>query len=154
MHNNMQHKGIIDLVSGSHVSVRVNRQTACSSCQMLERCHTSDGGDRFIEVPIFDDDDYKVGDSVLVCADSKVGRLAVFLGFCLPLMLLVSMTVLVRVMTCDDTTAALCGLAALIPYYIVLRFFRLKIQRKVTFRLKKVDGAENNINNKRIQESL
>ncbi len=154
MQNNIQHSGIVDSVSGGHVVVRVTRLPACSSCRGSQRCHSADGGDRLIELPALDDDDYHVGDPVLVCADASVGRFAVLLGFCLPLMLLVSMTVLVHVMTHDDTVAALCGLAVLLPYYLVLRIFRLKIQRKVIFRLRKINGTEDNIKNKRIQESL
>ena len=57
------------------------------------------------------------------------------------------MTVLVHVMTLDDTVAALCGLAVLLPYYLVLRIFRMKLQRKVTFRLRKINGTEDNIKN-------
>ncbi len=144
MHNKIQHKGIVDAVSNGMVVVRVTQLSACSSCQMLERCHSTDSRDKLIDVPVGDGVNYRVGDIVLVGADACVGRFAVLLAFGVPLVLFMGVIVLVREATHDDVAAALCGLVALFPYYVALRLFRGVVRRKVVFRLKKVAGAEDN----------
>lgn len=142
MHNNIQHKGIVDSVSEGNVVVRVTQLSACSSCRMSGHCHSSEGRGKLIDVPTDDAGGYRVGDRVVVSTDARAGHLAVLLGFGLPLVLLVGLTALVHVFAGDDVFAALCGLASLIPYYIVLRLLRRMVQREVTFRLRKVIGAE------------
>ncbi len=154
MHNNIQHKGIVDSVSKGVVVVRVTQLPACSSCQLSGRCHSAEGRDKLIEVLSDVADSYRVGDMVLVSADAQVGRLAVLVGFVLPMVLLVGVTVFMHQLVGEDTVAALCGLGALIPYYVVLRFFRGRLQGLVTFHLRKVFGTEENNNNQRIQETL
>lgn len=144
MHNNIQHKGIVDSVSEGNVVVRVTQLPACSSCRMSGHCHSAEGRDKLIDVPTDDAENYQVGDEVLVSTDARVGHFAVLLGFGLPLALLVGVTVLVHVFAGDDVVAALCGLASLLPYYIALRLLRRMVQRKVTFWLRSVIGAEYN----------
>lgn len=154
MRNNIQHKGIVDTVSDRIVKVRVTQMSACSSCLLSGRCHSSDGRDRIIEVPADHPDEYHVGDGVMVSADARVGHLAVLLGFGLPLVLLVCAVLLGRLVTGNDVIAALGGLTVLIPYFILLHLLRKKVQCLFSFRLRKVMSAEDSNSNKRIQESL
>lgn len=141
MRNNIQHKGIVDAVSDRMIKVRVTQMSACSSCLLSGRCHSADGRDRIIEVSADHPDEYHVGDHVMVCADARVGHLAVFLGFGVPLVLLVCSVILGRLATGNDVTAALGGLAALIPYFVLLYLLRQKVGRLFSFRLRKVMSA-------------
>ena len=68
-----------------------------------------------------------MGESVLVSVSSSLGHKAVSLGFGIPLALLLAVVVAANGLTGSEPVAALCGVGALIPYYILLYVFRARI---------------------------
>lgn len=93
---------------------------------------------------------YMVGQEVMVEITGKIGAMAVLLGFVVPT-ILVLLTVIASLYAMENVPelyvaepncqayAALLGLLALIPYYLLLYAFRAAIKQKVTFRLLTVD---------------
>lgn len=75
----------------------------------------------------------KVGETVVVSTSRDVANRALLLGFGIPLSLLVGILMLVLWQTSNEAVAALSGLLALVPYYILLYIFRHRIQRDVAF---------------------
>jgi sigma-E factor negative regulatory protein RseC len=64
------------------------------------------------------------------------GHIAVFLGYVMPLILLVAVLIILISLSVPELTAGLGALAVLIPYYFILYIFRNKISRKFIFTLK------------------
>ena len=70
-----------------------------------------------------------------VSASGTVASRALLLGFGVPFLVLVGVLVTVLLLTGNEGLSALCGLAALIPYYIILYLCRDGIRRQLTFYL-------------------
>ena len=60
---------------------------------------------------------------------------ALLLGFGIPFLVLVGVLVMVLLMTDNEGLSALCGLAALVPYYGILYLCRDRISRQLMFYL-------------------
>jgi sigma-E factor negative regulatory protein RseC len=72
---------------------------------------------------------------VVVCASPQVAAHALLLGFGIPFLLLVGVVVLMTLLGVDEAWAALAGLTAMIPYYIILYFLRGRLREKLAFTL-------------------
>ncbi len=74
-----------------------------------------------------------MGQEVTVIAAQAVGAKAVVLGFVVPLVVLLAVVVGALQMGVGEAQAALGGIVALIPYYIILYLCRSKLERIFTF---------------------
>lgn len=102
---------------------------------MAGHCHAAESKEKIVEVCCYGSAVYSKGQEVTVSTSGAVASRALFLGFGIPFLVLVSVLVLVLVTTGSEGLSALCGLAALIPYYGVLYLCRDRIRRQLTFYL-------------------
>ena len=138
MNNNIEHLGVVDSIDGICLKVRIQQMSACSSCKVAKHCSASEQKTKYVDV--YDAEAaalLHVGDEVKVKASLSAGYQAVWLGFGVPLLLMLLTILLVANVQSDETVAALAGIAILLPYYIVLYFLRDKLRRKFTFRVEK-----------------
>ena len=138
MTNTIEHRGIIENIDGICLKVKIVQMSACASCKVAKHCSASEQKTKHIDV--YDKESaalMQVGDEVKVKASLATGYQAVGLGFVVPLLLMLCVIFAVAKAQGDEAVAALAGLGALIPYYIVLYFFRDKLSRKFTFRVEK-----------------
>ncbi len=125
----VDHLGEVIYSSGSTVRVRMLVQSACAGCSAKRACGTSESEMRELEVHVTPNT-YQVGDQVSVSIKTQHGFLAVFIGYLMPLLLvLATLIVLIRVGV-DEGLSALTALSTLIPYYVVLRLLRSRIAKR------------------------
>ena len=67
-----------------------------------------------------------IGQKVTLAMDDRLGWLAVFFGYILPLIIVLTVLLATLAVTSSDTIAAVLSLGALLPYYILLAVFRKK----------------------------
>ena len=139
MENKIRHIGIVESINGECVKVRIVHSSACSSCKAAKQCHTSESKEKIVDVFLNDSKEYVNGQKVLVVTSYGIGLYAVFLAMLIPLAILTVTLFVTSAAGYSELTAALAALFSLIPYYIILLFFRKKINRKVTFSLEKLD---------------
>lgn len=132
-HNTINHEGVVAATGNGKVSVRITQAAACATCKIAGHCNASEQQEKMIEVYTKDAQRYHIGDSVKVRTDVQTGHRAVWLGYGIPLVLMVATLFLVRFFSGSDGAAALSAIAILIPYYILLYLFRARIARKVSF---------------------
>lgn len=138
MNDTISHKGVIQSVSEKCVEVRIIHSSACSSCTVARHCNASETKVKVIE--IHDCDTWQnliPGQEVIVSASRRVAGMALMLGFGLPLVIMLAVIAAVYAATSDEAAAALSGLCALIPYYIMLYMNRNNIAGKVAFQIEK-----------------
>jgi sigma-E factor negative regulatory protein RseC len=70
---------------------------------------------------------------VTVTASGRVAAQALLWGFGMPFIILVAVLFIVLQLTGSEGMAALCGLAALVPYYGVLWLLRDRMRRQLAF---------------------
>ena len=73
---------------------------------------------------------YNIGQQVLVKLKSAQGMNAIFLGYVLPFLVLLTVMIVVSGMTQNEGIIGLSGLASLLPFYAILYLYRNKIKKK------------------------
>ena len=135
MEKAIRHDGVVELVDGEHIQVRILQTSACAGCKVASHCNASEAKVKVVDVYHANRPDLKVGDKVVVSTSGAVAGKALLLGFGLPLILLLVVLAAVLVLGYGEGTAALCALAALIPYYIIVWLSRERIARSVSFKI-------------------
>ncbi len=135
MNNRITHAGVIDKISQQCITVRIIQTAACAGCKVSGQCNASESKEKLIDVYGQNDQQRNVGDHVVVSADIGTGYRAVAWGFGIPLVVMVLSLFVVRLWTDNDALAALVGIVALLPYYILLYLLRDKIRSRFTFKI-------------------
>ena len=135
MQERISHSGIVESVSDGCVNVRILQTSACAACKVAGYCHAAEAKEQIVEVYCSNTASYTTGQEVVVSTTGSVAKRALLLGFGVPFLALVGVLVIVLKITGNEGLSALCGLAALIPYYIILYLCRDRIRRQLTFYL-------------------
>lgn len=133
MSEKITHAGIVESIDSGRVRVRIVQTSACAACKVANHCNAAEAKEKLIDVFTGDSCRWNVGDEVVVAASRQLVSQALLLAFGLPLVILLAVLLLVLSMTDREGLAALCGLAALLPYYVVLWFARGQLQRRLAF---------------------
>ena len=133
MQTKISHSGIIESIAEGCVKVRILQTSACAACKVAGHCNASESKEKIVDVFCSDVSSYQVGESVVVCASRDVANRALLLGFGVPFLVLVGVLILTLYIMGNEGVAAMAGLMALVPYYIVLYAFRSHIQRRLAF---------------------
>ena len=123
---------MVELITQTHIGVRVTRLSACAGCGLAGHCGASECRRQLVMVPCDKTEDYAVGDRVCVYTTQGSVRTALWAGFGLPLLLLLAgVGIAIGFLGYGEAMAALAGVGVLIPYYILLYLVRRRIGRRV-----------------------
>ena len=132
MINTIEHQGIIISIDDSVAHVKIEQTSACASCHVKTVCGASEKTEKIIDAHIVDDT-LEIGDSVTIIGQKSLGIRAVLLAYVLPFVLIVAILFVANILTTNELVIGTCALTSLIPYFIVLRLMRNKIQAKFQF---------------------
>ena len=135
MSEKIKHSGVVEEVTEGRVVVRILQTSACAACKVAGHCSASEAKEKLVDVRCADASAYKTGQSVVVSTSRDVANRALLLGFGLPFVVLVGVLFAVLRLTGDEGLAALSGLGALVPYYLLLWLLRDRISRRVSFQI-------------------
>jgi len=134
MSTKISHSGIIEGIEGDSVKVRIVQTSACAACKVAGYCNAAESKEKIVDVLCGSAaKNLTVGQPVTVTTSGQVAAKALLWGFGLPFVVLVTVLVLVLWLTDHEGTAALSGLAALIPYYILLWLLRDRMREQLAF---------------------
>ena len=142
----IKHDGIVIAVNGDGtVRVRIVQTSACASCKAKAMCASAESKEK--EILAIGDGLLAIGDEAEVMVQQKMGWKAVLLAYILPFVVMMAVIVLgnqaIRLLGAGAMgkngeaiigTAALCAMGV---YYIVLGFFKDKIQKDFSFTARK-----------------
>lgn len=131
----VSHTGIVEGVADGCVSVRILQTSACAACKVAGHCNAAEAKEKRVDVWCADAARYTIGQQVTVAASMAVAHKALVLGFVMPFLLVVAVLVTVLYLTKNEGMAALAALGSLVPYYLLLWWYRDRIQRDITFRI-------------------
>lgn len=137
MKNAVRHEGVVETIEGRHVRVRFVQHAACGSCQMAGRCSTAEAKEKVVDVYETDTTSLNVGDRVTVTTQASMATKALFLGFGLPLLLMLAALAVTKMAGGCDGLSAVLMLAVLLPYYLGLWLLRSRISRSITFEIER-----------------
>ena len=142
----IKHDGIVIAVNGDGtVRVRIVQTSACAACKAKAMCASAESKEK--EILAIGDGLLAIGDEAEVMVQQKMGWKAVLLAYILPFVVMMAVIVLgnqaIRLLGAEAMgkngeaiigTAALCAMGV---YYIVLGFFKDKIQKDFSFTARK-----------------
>ena len=144
----IKHDGIvIALEDNGMVRVRILQTSACASCKAKAMCASAESKEKEILALFVGEEakrregerqDIKLGDEVVVMVQQKMGWKAILLAYMLPFIVMMTVVAigngLLGIREEVIGTAALCAMGV---YYIVLGFFKDKIQKDFSFTARK-----------------
>ncbi|HRS53769.1 MAG TPA: SoxR reducing system RseC family protein [Bacteroidales bacterium] len=138
MSNNemINHKGIIEKIDNNKAFVKIIVQSACATCKVKTICTLSDTKEKIIEVNITDPEKYKTGQNVVVSMYNYLGIKALFLGYIFPFIILLATLITLSLLNFNELFAGIFSIVILIPYYLILYFYRNKLKRTFSFSIK------------------
>lgn len=133
----IEHSGIVKEITGNDLKVSIIAKSACLSCQLNTNCSVSDIEEKIIDVSVNNPDFYQVGESIEVFFKQTLGYRALFLGYLLPFIIVLSVLIGTMLLTENEGISGLTALAALFPYYLILYLKKDKIRKTFSFSIKK-----------------
>jgi sigma-E factor negative regulatory protein RseC len=144
----IKHDGIVIAVNGDGtVLVRIVQTSACAACKAKAMCASAESKEKEILALFVGEEakrregerqDIKLGDEVVVMVQQKMGWKAILLAYMLPFIVMMTVVAigngLLGIREEVIGTAALCAMGV---YYIVLGFFKDKIQKEFSFTARK-----------------
>ena len=138
----VEHDGVVAEISESSISVEIVSKSACASCHAKSVCAVGDSAVKIIEVPLSIGTlaaDCKVGDSVKVVLDSSLGVNAVWLAYVAPMAVLLASILTFSSVGMRDLYTGLLSIGVVALYYLVLSFFRKRLDRIFTFSIEPIN---------------
>jgi sigma-E factor negative regulatory protein RseC len=136
MSERITHEGIVDHIDGDAVYVRILSKSACAECHSKGMCGVSEMTEKLIEVKQ-NISGFTQGQAVNVILDRSLGNKAVLLGYFIPFLILV-ITLLISSLYLSELWSGLLAIAVLIPYYLLLFFFKDKLSKTFYFRIERL----------------
>lgn len=133
----IEHTGIVADRNGNKLLVTITQMAACAGCHARSACGAADMSEKQIEA-ISTDNTIEEGDKVVIYGQRQLGMKAVFIAFVLPFFILIAtLFILQHYTTLHEALSGTLSLITLIPYYIVLSFFKDKLKQKFIFYARK-----------------
>lgn len=133
----IEHKGIVKEAESDKLIVSIITNSSCASCEVKGSCSASETEEKEIEIRKFDDI-YKVGEHVVVFFKESLGFRALFLGYLLPFIVLMTILIIATSIGLNEGTAGLMALGSLVPYYTIIFFLNKKIKKTFSFSIRKI----------------
>ncbi len=137
MADTIEHQGVVENVTGSHLQVRIIQASACAACSIKGHCTSADVKEKLVDVTVTDSSSYRVGDRVCVVGEVSMGALAVLYAFIFPFLVLV-ISLFAFMSIWKELPSALASLLLLALYYYILWINRSRMSGKFSFSVKPV----------------
>ena len=133
----ISHKGVIEDMDGKGIRVKISGILACSDCLARDSCSVSEEKEKRLTLPL-NGFTYKTGEKVNVILSQSLGFRALFLGYVLPFLLVLTILLIMSGISDNELANGLASLGILLPYYAVLWLFRGRTDRQFLFTLSKI----------------
>ena len=132
----IEHKGIVSKIEGNLVCVSIDSQSACTNCHVKGVCKVTEKEEKIIEIENVKGK-FNIGDNVIVYISEHLGFKALFLGYLLPFLLLITTIIVTYQFADNELLIGGLGIFLLIPYYIIIYLLRHRIKESFEFEIRK-----------------
>jgi len=138
MGKQIDHIGKVVAVGEGEISVSVERGEACSHCQNKKVCGMMTSTNQTMKIKDKNYQHYYVGEMVTISTNTSLGMRAVLLAYILPLLVLFLSLVVGFSFFSSELLQIVVALIPTVLYYIILYWFRHRIEQKFTFSVSKL----------------
>lgn len=134
----IEHRGIVESIANDKVSVRFTVHSACASCEAKSYCSLGEREDHVVEY-VCDTEKYSSGDPVNLVITRSQGFSALRIGYIYPFFLVFLALLILSFLGIHELYAGIISLSLLLPYYILIKYFNKRINKKFQFTLHKIE---------------
>ena len=132
----VSHRGKVVKMTPQTTTVAILQHGACGECHAAGLCGMADIAEKAVEVATDPYASYGVGDEVEVLLKASMGMKAVWLGYFLPLVVLLGVILGLVALGVAEVPAGLSGIGAVAVYYLLLWLFRDRLKKEYIFTIK------------------
>ncbi|HEX5170086.1 MAG TPA: SoxR reducing system RseC family protein [Cyclobacteriaceae bacterium] len=136
MSETIDHIGFISAIREGIAYVSLVQVSACATCSSKSACGVGESEKRYFEVPVHGDQ-WHVGDEVIVRVSAGTGFKALWWGYIMPFLLLLTILVTTIEAGLPEAQAGLLSLGTLLPYYLGLTLFRRGFAKSMSLKILK-----------------
>lgn len=133
----VSHKGMIVSVGKDKVSVQIVSESACSACHAAGLCGAAESKKKIVDVPVYGDRSYSIGQEVEVCLARKMGLKAVLLSYVIPLVILLILVLSLSYIGFGELAGGLVSIGGIAVYYLILYLCRNHLAEGYVFYIRK-----------------
>lgn len=133
----IEHQGIIKKIKGNELTVSILSKAACLSCSLKSACSISEIEEKTIDIITAEASKYTLYENVYVYYKQSLGFRALFLGYLLPFLIVMTTLITIIIITDKEGLAGILSLASLAPYYIILYFTKRNLKKTFSFSIRK-----------------
>lgn len=134
----IEHTGIVSEVKDNELKVNILQASACAKCSVSGACDISEETEKIISIHNLNPGAYKPGEKVNVFYRQSLGFRALFLGYLLPFLIVLTSLIILTTITQNEGLSGLVALGLLAPYYLILYFTKDKIKKTFAFSIEKI----------------
>ena len=132
----IRHEGIVLAVQDGKALVEIVQTSACSACKARSMCMSAESQEKRIDATMTEP--LNPGDRVEVMVTEKLAWKAVLLAYILPFIVMIAVVGLLEIWIHNEAVVGSIALCAIALYYIVLSFFRDRLQKEFSFTARKL----------------
>ncbi|MBO5763977.1 MAG: SoxR reducing system RseC family protein [Bacteroidales bacterium] len=134
---NVDHEGVITSITEDNIKVEIINKSLCASCHAKSFCSASDQKEKVIDVPYYNNNEFEVGEIVIVSMKKSMGFKAVWISYVIPLAILMIFLLTLQQINPNDLFVGGISILAVVMYYIIIYLLRDKISNKFVFTIAK-----------------
>jgi len=133
----IDHVGTILEIEDGKIKVGILNVSACAACHAKGACSMADMKEKSIDVIDYSNK-FELGEKVNLSYRESLGWLAMFLAYVLPFVLVMLALVISTTITKNELISGVSALIVLLPYYIILSFFKDRLKKTFSFTIEKI----------------
>ncbi len=138
----LKQEAFVSEIKENCVVVKLLQLSACSGCHASGACSSADKKQREVCV-FFPSEEFSVGEKVYLIGHQSMGKLAVFLTFVIPLVLLLGVALFcTHILSVSEVQCIFITILSVVLYFGILSLFNQKLQKKLFFTLEKIHSKE------------
>ena len=134
--NIVSHSGVVKKIDDGRALVSIISRSACASCQIKGACTLSEVEEKIIEVDLTEDQNFSIGEEVMVEMKQTLGTWAVLFGYFFPFLLVISSLIIFTALGLDQGLSGVLSILILAPYYLIMYLSRSFLRKRFTYRLR------------------
>lgn len=134
----IEHPGRVLAIDGDRIDVQMTVDSACAACKAAAACGMGESRDKVVSLLTASASLYKEGEEVMVSIERRMGVKAATYAYIFPFFIMVAVLLIMFQIGFAETAAGLSALGSIGVYYIVLYFFRNRIEKEIIFKLRKI----------------
>ncbi len=135
--NQVDHEGVITSITEDKIVVEIINKSMCAACHAKSFCSTSDQKEKTVDVPYYNNDEFKVGENVIVSMKRTMGFKAVWISYVIPLAILMIFLLTLQQINPNDLFVGGISILAVAVYYLIIYLLRDRISNKFVFTIAK-----------------